>query len=168
MAYRMGAAIAYAHHFSKGNKSGTDQIDRASGAGAWARDPDAILTLSPHELEDCYVLEATVRNYPTPEDSVWRQQFPTFIPEEDADPSKLRKKHGGANRRGGPETVRDYLGDNGPKSRADLAKKLAEHRTVSERTTRNWIKKAEEDGIVIQDGKRMVLPENQTTPEDCF
>jgi len=59
-----GAAIVFAHHFSKGNKSETDHIDRASGSGVFARDPDAILTLTAHEEEEHLVLETTSRNCP--------------------------------------------------------------------------------------------------------
>jgi len=59
-----GAAIVFAHHFSKGNKSETDHIDRASGSGVFARDPDAILTLTSHEEEEHLVLETTSRNCP--------------------------------------------------------------------------------------------------------
>ena len=59
-----GAAIVFAHHFSKGNKSETDHIDRASGSGVFARDPDAILTLTSHEEEEHLILETTSRNCP--------------------------------------------------------------------------------------------------------
>ncbi len=38
-----GALIAYVHHFSKGNQAGKDAMDAMSGAGVFARDPDAIL-----------------------------------------------------------------------------------------------------------------------------
>ena len=67
---RLDCAFVYAHHFSKGNKAETDHIDRASGSGVFARDPDAILTLTPHEEDFHLVLEATLRNFPTPEKKV--------------------------------------------------------------------------------------------------
>lgn len=41
-----GAAAVYAHHFTKGASGGKASIDRASGSGVFARDPDAILTLT--------------------------------------------------------------------------------------------------------------------------
>lgn len=41
-----GAAVIYAHHFAKGNGGDRDVIDRAAGAGTFARDPDAIVTLT--------------------------------------------------------------------------------------------------------------------------
>lgn len=46
IAEETGAAVIYAHHFAKGSAAGKSVIDRASGAGTFARDPDAILTLT--------------------------------------------------------------------------------------------------------------------------
>lgn len=41
----LGAAVIYCHHHSKGAQGGKRAIDRASGSGVFARDPDAILDL---------------------------------------------------------------------------------------------------------------------------
>jgi len=87
---RLDCSFVYAHHFSKGNKSDTDHIDRASGSGVFARDPDAILTLTPHEEEDHLVLEATLRDFPTPDPQVVEFSWPNFIHKPDLEP-KLRK-----------------------------------------------------------------------------
>ena len=87
---RLDCSFVYAHHFSKGNKSDTDHIDRASGSGVFARDPDAILTLTPHEEEDHLVLEATLRDFPTPDPQVVEFSWPNFIHNPDMEP-KLRK-----------------------------------------------------------------------------
>lgn len=46
IAEETGAAVVYAHHFAKGSAAGKSIIDRASGAGTFARDPDAILTMT--------------------------------------------------------------------------------------------------------------------------
>jgi len=87
---QLGCAFVYAHHFSKGNKAETDHIDRASGSGVFARDPDAILTLTPHEEEYHLVLEGTLRNFPTPDKQVVEFSWPNFIHKPDLDPN-LRK-----------------------------------------------------------------------------
>ena len=87
---RLDCSFVYAHHFSKGNKSDTDHIDRASGSGVFARDPDAILTLTPHEEEDHLVLEATLRDFSTPPPQVVEFSWPNFIHKPDMEP-KLRK-----------------------------------------------------------------------------
>jgi hypothetical protein len=87
---RLGCAFVYAHHFSKGNKAETDHIDRASGSGVFARDPDAILTLTPHEEEYHLVLEGSLRNFATPEKKVVEFSWPNFIHKPDLEPT-LRK-----------------------------------------------------------------------------
>jgi len=87
---QLGCAFVYAHHFSKGNKSETDHIDRASGSGVFARDPDAILTLTPHEEEYHLVLEGTLRNFPTPDKQVVEFAWPNFIHKPDLE-ANLRK-----------------------------------------------------------------------------
>ncbi len=63
LASELNAAIAFAHHFAKGNSSEKGSIDRASGSGVWAREPDAILMLTPLDNEN-YSLEMHLRNFP--------------------------------------------------------------------------------------------------------
>ena len=46
IAEETGAAVIYAHHFAKGSAANKSIIDRAAGAGTFARDPDAILTMT--------------------------------------------------------------------------------------------------------------------------
>jgi len=41
----LGAAVIYCHHHSKGAQGGKRSMDRASGSGVFARDPDALLDL---------------------------------------------------------------------------------------------------------------------------
>ena len=42
----LGCAVIYCHHHSKGAQGGKRSMDRASGSGVFARDPDALLDLS--------------------------------------------------------------------------------------------------------------------------
>jgi RecA-family ATPase len=42
----VGCAVIYCHHHSKGTQSGKRSMDRASGSGVFARDPDAMLDIS--------------------------------------------------------------------------------------------------------------------------
>ncbi len=41
----LGCAVIYCHHHSKGAQGGKNSMDRASGSGVFARDPDALLDL---------------------------------------------------------------------------------------------------------------------------
>lgn len=45
IATELGSAVIYCHHHSKGSQGGKNSIDRSSGSGVFARDPDAILDL---------------------------------------------------------------------------------------------------------------------------
>lgn len=72
IAEETGAAVIYAHHFAKGNGAGKSIIDRASGAGTFARDPDAILTMTQldwaPEIEEekdwtAWRIESTLREF---------------------------------------------------------------------------------------------------------
>ena len=47
-----GCATIYCHHHSKGAQGGKRAIDRASGSGVFARDPDAQLDMIQLELDD--------------------------------------------------------------------------------------------------------------------
>ena len=51
----LGTAVIYCHHHSKGSQGNKRSMDRASGSGVFARDPDALLDLIELELtEDSY------------------------------------------------------------------------------------------------------------------
>jgi len=49
VANETGAAVAFGAHFAKGNAAQKEAIDRVSGSGVFARDPDSILTFTKHE-----------------------------------------------------------------------------------------------------------------------
>ena len=48
----LGCAVIYCHHHSKGGQGQKRSMDRASGSGVFARDPDALLDLIELELND--------------------------------------------------------------------------------------------------------------------
>ena len=156
IASEMDAMTAYSHHHSKGNKASVDQIDRSSGAGAWGRDPDALLSLTPHEDENCMVFEATLRNYAKMKSTVWEFKFPRFIHCPEANPESL-KKRGGSNKKGGPvDALQIVLQHPGGISRADLARALAVKKGVTEGTARGYITAAEDVSIEMRDKKFFV------------
>ena len=84
-----GTAIVYAHHYSKGNKSDVDALDRASGSGAFARDPDAKVMLTRHMEDDCLTVEPLSRYAASPASIVVETTFPTFKQRGDLDPKDL-------------------------------------------------------------------------------
>src|SRR6266404_1664850 len=91
----LSASIAMTHHFSKGNASAKDPVDRASGSGVWARDPDSLLTLTPNESEDCYTVSAILRSFPPIPEFVVRWQYPVYTSALEINPENLRTNIGG-------------------------------------------------------------------------
>lgn len=51
----LGCAVIYCHHHSKGSQGGKKSMDRASGSGVFARDPDALLDLIELETTDALI-----------------------------------------------------------------------------------------------------------------
>lgn len=49
---QLGCAVIYCHHHSKGNQGGKRSMDRASGSGVFARDPDALLDMVELDLTE--------------------------------------------------------------------------------------------------------------------
>lgn len=75
-----GAAVIYCHHHSKGAQGAKRAMDRASGSGVFARDPDAQLDMIQLELTDD--LKNNVRDGNA---TAWRmeaslREFPNFKP----------------------------------------------------------------------------------------
>jgi hypothetical protein len=78
------AAIFISSHFAKGDSAGKNQIDRISGSGVIARDPDSIMTLSKIKDEkNLYTFEATLRNMACPEPRVVEFEFPLWKVRDD-------------------------------------------------------------------------------------
>lgn len=48
----LGTAVIYCHHHSKGSQGGKRAIDRSSGSGVFARDPDALIDLIELEMSE--------------------------------------------------------------------------------------------------------------------
>jgi RecA-family ATPase len=102
LAAKSGAAVVFGAHFSKGNQAGKDSIDRIGGSGVFARDPDVILTMTPHQDEDAHVIDLTLRALPPVKPFVVRWGGAIFEADHEADPEQLRdaqapakKKEGG-------------------------------------------------------------------------
>lgn len=98
LAVQTKTAIAFGHHFSKGNQAAKDTRDRVSGAGSWTRDPDALITLTPHEEDDAFVAEFTLRNCRPKQAYAVRWKFPCMEVAPGLNPASLKeagrpKKH---------------------------------------------------------------------------
>ena len=97
LATESGAAVAYASHFSKGNQAQKEAIDRVSGSGVFARDPDSLMMLTKHAEDDCFSVESILRNFAPVEPFVVRWEFPLLLPQENLNPQDLKKPGGRPN-----------------------------------------------------------------------
>ena len=88
------AAVAFGAHYSKGNQAAKESIDRISGSGVFARDPDTILNFTRHETNDAFTVEATLRNFKPVPPFVVRWQFPLMRRADELDPAKLKQPAG--------------------------------------------------------------------------
>ena len=81
IALETGASIIYCHHHSKGAQGQKNMIDRSSGSGVFARDPDAILDIIQLDLDRGFILD----NCDNPLATGWQiegtlREFPPFEP----------------------------------------------------------------------------------------
>ena len=90
LATKSGAAAVFGAHFSKGNQAGKESIDRIGGSGVFARDPDVILTMTPHAEDDAHVIDLTLRALPPVKPFVVRWCESIFITDRNADPAALK------------------------------------------------------------------------------
>lgn len=91
LAFTTGAAVIFGSHFAKGNAAGKEAIDRISGSGVFARDPDAILTMTRHEEDEAFVIDPILRNCPPVDPFCVRWQWPLMRPDPGLDPKDLRQ-----------------------------------------------------------------------------
>lgn len=87
-----GAAVLFVHHQTKGDQSGKRVTDIGAGGGAQSRAADTHLVLREHEDQGVAVIEAAVRSFPPLQPLAIRWQFPLWLADEWADPSKLAGK----------------------------------------------------------------------------
>lgn len=81
IASRLGCAVVYCHHHSKGFQGQKRSMDRASGSGVFARDPDALLDMSALDLtEPCRRARSThlewveMQRIADERDPTWRER----------------------------------------------------------------------------------------------
>jgi hypothetical protein len=114
IAVHTGAAIGFGAHYSKGNQAAKESIDRIGGSGVFARDPDAILTMTAHEEEDAFTVDTTLRNFSPLSPFVVQWKWPVFTRADDLDPEELKqpKKNKGSGQftaKYSPDDILDQL-----------------------------------------------------------
>lgn len=177
-----GCATIYCHHHSKGAQGFKKAMDRASGSGVFARDPDAQLDLIQLDTDEEFML----KNADNPNSTAWRlecslREFENFKPVNLWFDYPLHKADtaGVLNNVGAEGSVEANLAKSGkrkstPESRKEefdsaydallgtdtsvTSKDLAEYLDISERTIRDRLKELDDayhyaKGRVFRNGK---------------
>ncbi len=110
LAVQTGAAVVFVSHFSKGNQAAKEAIDRISGSGVFARDPDTIMTLTAHEEPDAMIVDLTLRNFPPVEQYTVKWNDNWLFERVGLDP-KRAKKPAGRSAKYSSDQLLDVLGD---------------------------------------------------------
>lgn len=152
-----GAAIVIAHHFAKGNPSAKDPIDRLCGAGAWIRDPDAVLVLTPHEEDGCYTVSSILREFPPLPEFVVEWQYPVMMDAPDLDPVYLPGRGGRPKTLTDREFVKAFLSTE-PLSRKALGDMAAE-KGLSRATTTRYLSRLVKSGAIACRGGFYWVPQ---------
>jgi len=151
LAQSSGAALVVAHHFAKGDGSAKSAIDRMSGAGAWARDPDSLLVMTPHEEPDCFTVTSILRNLPQLPEFVVEWDYPVMKLATDLNPEALRR----------PQTKKKVCTDRDfmeaavgsePKAFGTIVRDAGSALKMSRRTTARYLNRLTEAGLVRQSG----------------
>lgn len=159
LATRHNLSIILSHHFSKGNKSGSEAIDRFSGSGVFARNPDSLVVLTAHEEDErTFTCDITLRNFPPLDSFVLQWSYPMFKANYALNPDKLKRQNT-------HKSIEDdrLLREMGSKEWVanNLVKTMAEKFEVSDRTVYRHIKRLTNAGkILVENG---LYSANQST-----
>jgi hypothetical protein len=143
------ASLAMTHHFAKGNAAGKDAIDRFSGSGVFARDPDALIVLTEAEESDeqipVFAMEMTVRSFAPPEPRAIAWQHPTW---KLVRKGKVKlKKAAGRPSKFGPEDLLEGIPEKGIKTK-ELQTFLESEKGISRSKFYELKSEAESKGII--------------------
>jgi len=112
MAHEANAAIFLSHHFAKGNAAGKSSIDRMSGAGTWARDPDVLLSMTEAEQstqdQPSFVIEPTLRDFAPVQPFAIKWHHPLWLKDEHA-PTTLKGSAGRPKAGGTPAQILELI-----------------------------------------------------------
>ena len=151
VAVETGAAVAFGAHFAKGNAAGKESIDRVSGSGVWARDPDAIITATTHEQDKAFTVDMTLRNFPPQQPFVIRWQYPRMIRDPALDPTRLKQPRNGRTLEYSVSDVLKLLTH--PMTATAWQKVCMDEGGISAKTFYRRKKEANTSGTIVKDGK---------------
>jgi DNA-binding transcriptional ArsR family regulator len=136
-----------------------------SGAGAWARDPDSIIVLTPHEEPDCFTVTSILRNLPQVPEFVVAWEYPLMRVANDLNPDALRRPQSKNKVCTDREFVEAVLADKA-KSFTAIIKDADTDLKMSRRTAMNYLKRLTDSGLLAQSGGLYWAKERQDGNEN--
>jgi hypothetical protein len=151
LARSSGAAVVVAHHFAKGDSTAKNAMDRMSGAGAWARDPDSIIVLTPHEEPDCFTVTSILRNLPQLPEFVVSWDYPLMKVANDLNPEALRRPQS-KNKKCSDKDFMDAVMAEEGQTFTKIVTAAANTLKMSRRTTAVYLKRLTDIGLIKAGG----------------
>jgi hypothetical protein len=149
LAQSCGAAVVVAHHFAKGDSTAKDAADRMSGAGAWVRDPDSIIVMTPHEEPDCFTVTSILRNLPRVPEFVLSWEFPLMRVAPELNPDALRRPQSKNKVCRDSEFIEQTIGT-GAKAFTAIIRDAETNLGMSRRTAMNYLNRLKDAGLIVQ------------------
>jgi hypothetical protein len=148
LGFSIEAAICLMQHFTKGNASEKEAQDRFSGTAIWSRFPDALMTFTDHEDENCFGVEFTLRDFAPVEPIGVRWEFPRFRLDASIDPEKLKQPRGGRPKLNTAEQLAGLIQSDEEISYSDLLRRAAKICQMKKRTFDRRLAEAKRQGLI--------------------
>lgn len=176
----LDCAVIYCHHHSKGTQAGKRSMDRASGSGVFARDPDALIDMTELDTENidtggrtAWRIEGTLREFaPFEPINIWFD-YPRHYPDTEGEltgkkvlesvPTAMQLSRKGNDakqdrkqrRLDSLQTAFDLYSQVGKGSKATVngwakLEDVAEYLQVSVKTVQSYIKEQARDGGIFR------------------
>jgi len=175
IAHHANSAIAITHHFAKGNSGAKNSIDRASGAGAFARDPDCLISMTEHGSSTAenpaMVIEMNLRSFAPVEPFSIRWEYPIWT----RDDSLQANVKGGSEEStvGIPDLLECFVRPKQHITTGDLKSAMIRNHGITSKAFYALLKKAKEDKILKykKEGKEhhnYIASEHENQPEETY
>ncbi|MEK5479908.1 AAA family ATPase [Paenibacillus sp. FSL R5-0407] len=92
IATELGASVIYCHHHSKGAQGGKKSMDRASGSGVFARDPDALIDLVELDVTEALMKQEENKAICGMYKRLFQQHNPAYLQEHISQDDELSAK----------------------------------------------------------------------------
>lgn len=92
IATELGASVIYCHHHSKGAQGGKKSMDRASGSGVFARDPDALIDLVELDITEALLKQEENKAICAMYKRMFEQHNPAYLQEHVSQDDELSAK----------------------------------------------------------------------------